>query len=1527
MAPGRRRGAGKGSTAAAARHQWKPGDLVLAKVKGYPAWPATVSEPQKWGYSRDWKKVLVYFFGTYQIAFCNPSDVEPFTEDKKSSLLIKCQGKGADFVRAVDEIIEMAEKMKESRADEVESGNDGVVSDVGVSQVATSCADNSDVKANPCLKLPSLSEAQSDIFMEIDSYASAEASEPRIGPAELLDTCLVSGEHILNDGGPNQTEQLPFLAGKFSRKRSRNISVQTSSLSRHFLSAQHCNTSSEDLEPKKPSLVEEDSDGSYPQLRLEGFGPEKMNNVARKLSGELAKKGTDSSAITQSLSNKLDISDSDKHPNNSYFNLSYSPTSFVAIESSSGSRSGIAIKRGACTFDIDNNCTNEKNEVSELIGESSDKGTEVSSMLPLSDLGMSKVCLALDDGQVKTAVFKKKRKPHKKRALLDTLESSQQIPLSTGCKGSPLWSPDTCFKANEHFVVVNGDEHLPLVKRARVRMEKPLKDESEQCSLDAAEKNSTEDQGNFLSLATLSRAGDAHMSISSTIGDKESSTSLSVSMDNLKPKENGACLPWKAKKYHLIGSVDNEASLPPSKRLHRALEAMSANVAEAAETSIKVQGVKHHQQASEVHSSSGIDIVENNTHNPSVDGSVDSLETPIGLMFQKPHVHVRLITDASEPSASEPPGLPVETCSEEKLHDYNVKGHDGSLHEAIMVADDKGEKIEGSFCSDTHETCSLTESKLSSTSVQGVSVDSSSPRRHGSTDPMLPTESGSALTVDTVEVNRSCENFRKGLSENTETPKVHPVGQCQPEHPILQEGNYVPLEKGNGDSLHVMARPEEDSCTSSTKHGNSVVSLKPQIEEGTDLTSRNEARDGLELTPRVENVDLVSELIPMRGLIFAAQSKAELSHSGSLNRHSPLAEERTADCFASSQSAPACEALHHKASAMPDDGKHQFFINSRMSPDASSLHTFNVEDKPRPSCAEKSLDRAIENAKSSSVLKSFEAMLFTLSRTKDSIGRATRVAIDCAKYGIAKEVVDILLRYLESEPSLHRKVDLFFLVDSIIQCSRGQKGIAGESYSFAVQAVLPRLISAAVPPGTAARENHRQCLKVLRLWLERKTLPESVVRKHMQELEALSDSWILPRRTLRTERALNDPLREMEGMLVDEYGSNTSLQISGFTMPRLLEDEEEISATDGKSIAAMPPVEACKSLEESKEIAKPASEKHRHILEDVDGELEMEDVSPSCETEISASDVPRSENTLSSITQFDKCHSLPVDLPPLPEEIPPSPPPLPSSPPPPAVQPSSCPLPPLPVQSSISHCFVEPELHCAHKNLVYEQNYQGQLQQQFVQQQAVGHASSSHLDAVPHSCSGSMDPQIRMQNIGPFGSPGPYSGSHSALLTVQTGNNIQPIIGPRLPNKNFHVRPPTCAVSNQFSFLHSEPQQRFQPWLESSSSSFQGPSQLMHSRPREHFSNDMGRMENMQDQVDGGCRFAANNHAGPHKTEHMYSHPSSHYGPNEHQNRWQSLPLVGMDYHQNSQSFNHPPLQRQISGVSGNPGPSVWRPT
>lgn len=61
----------------------------------------------------------------------------------------------------------------------------------------------------------------------------------------------------------------------------------------------------------------------------------------------------------------------------------------------------------------------------------------------------------------------------------------------------------------------------------------------------------------------------------------------------------------------------------------------------------------------------------------------------------------------------------------------------------------------------------------------------------------------------------------------------------------------------------------------------------------------------------------------------------------------------------------------------------------------------------------------------------------------------------------------------------------------------------------------------------------------MRVWLERKSLPESIVRHHIQELDSFNDASLASsflRRPSRIERALDDPVNEMEGMLVDEYG-------------------------------------------------------------------------------------------------------------------------------------------------------------------------------------------------------------------------------------------------------------------------------------------------------------------------------------------------------------------------------------------------------
>ncbi|KAL6856992.1 hypothetical protein ACP4OV_018374 [Aristida adscensionis] len=322
-----------------------------------------------------------------------------------------------------------------------------------------------------------------------------------------------------------------------------------------------------------------------------------------------------------------------------------------------------------------------------------------------------------------------------------------------------------------------------------------------------------------------------------------------------------------------------------------------------------------------------------------------------------------------------------------------------------------------------------------------------------------------------------------------------------------------------------------------------------------------------------------------------------------------------------------------------------------------------------------------------------EGMLETLSRTKDSIGRATRLAIECAKYGIAGEVVELLIKKLQSEPNLHRRIDLLFLVDSITQCSHSQKGIAGASYVPTVQAALPRLLGAAAPPEVGARENRRQCLKVLRLWLERKIMPEDILRKHMKDIEVPNHDTSTSYRKgpSRAERSVDDPIREMDDMFVDEYGSNTEFELSGILLSKVFEDDEDFPQINGSSRFTLQPLER-DGIQKDEDSVAQTSVKETIILADtVTTDAAMEDalhLPGAALTEHESMQELCSEQTLIDQNELpplpEGSPPLPEGPPPLPSDSPPSPPPLPPSPPPatppppPPLSPASPPPPPPP---------------------------------------------------------------------------------------------------------------------------------------------------------------------------------------------------------------------------------------------------------
>ncbi|XP_025888857.1 protein HUA2-LIKE 2 [Solanum lycopersicum] len=1306
MAPSRRKGTSKAAAAAAACRQWKVGDLVLAKVKGFPAWPATVSEPEKWGYSRDRKKVLVYFFGTQQIAFCNPVDVEAFTEDKKQSLFVKRRGKGADFIRAVHEIIDCFEKLKTeqpvngSSTDEVSVRSDNVAVELTRTHLEGEALNTLESSS----KVNQGGESEPDFENEAGAVA---AKDDMSHDGEMLSVDPTGVEVMDGPATKTYSTRRKIVGG-----RSRNGAVDRTVPSARRL---------------RSSLR---ADPEVLQKRLFPSGPLTMN----------AGYGANTVRDRYVRRNKMDGKLSDSLDRN---NMEQSD--FVSNGSTEESDSEIA------TVD---SCSVSLNEGSSV--ESGCKPVYKCAVQGVSEVELSHRL----EFQSSAVILKKKRKPNRKRLQIDLSESSAGLDKDAAPEiltarttdvlpGDPVKSDEN----NSKELKEDGDEHLPLVKRARVRMGRSAPEGE---VLDNEVLNDAKSPGaSDKSLEQVPEGDGSCLQNSTCIKSDAYDSSPSKKCSSKRPSF------WEIRKQ-FGGSLDGESALPPSKRLHRALEAMSAYAADddkqdvdglcKMKTSINGYCSSSKEVCSEL--SGGIKVEKNS--------DADRMRSPANSVQED----AAIVASAKALVAQE--GL-------QHLSDVPALT-------TPLACDDSSAKVSYEDKCDVSDAVIQTPQKVESSndcpSSTFVAHSANAESDDGELQGTFKCKCPSPELIMTSDEN--CENEAAESAKHFEDP--------------ISEVSGRSADCGSNDEI-VMSSPEKSdmmrlaSAEAECGKNNNLcqVSLDVSIQDKDKSLKLKEA--GLES----KNISVTSSSSPEK---VVDASLKELHVSGL----SSVSDDQFGDKAVSTTLSSSSHDSFVRIST-PNT------LTCNMSTVDSSMHVSIGSSSPLPHQLhdkQKTSGKLSSRGEANGALGSFEAALGILTRTKESIGRATRVALDCAKLGVASEVVEIIAQKLENESSLRRRVDLFFLVDSIAQFSRGLKGHIGGIYPSAIQGVLPRLISAAAPPGSSSQENRRQCLKVLRVWQERKIIPESAIRPYIRELESFCGSSLgrgFSRRPMRTERAFDDPIREMEGMLVDEYGSNSSFQLPGFRMPAMLKDEE-VSDSDGESFEAVTPEHPAGKPNGEEAIL--VIEKHKRILEDVDGELEMEDVSPVCEGENAS--ISHSIGTDSGlISRPNGGNSFGASFhPPLPKDGPPSSPPLPSSPPPPP------PPPPLPSVMPAPSSFPPPSsiLNLApsivqSKCSMGSQNIKDNLQETIFQRCSVAHVHLAVSDAIHCQTSDSRE----IHGEGPLKVLDSSSSRPSGTGAVShppfgLSNVVHPPDGASA--KGFHLRPPHPAPSNQFSYVHAD---------------------------------------------------------------------------------------------------------------------------
>ncbi|XP_057773998.1 ENHANCER OF AG-4 protein 2-like [Salvia miltiorrhiza] len=1177
MAPGRRRGAKGVKT----KTELSLGELVLAKVKGFPAWPAKISRPEDWQRVPDPRKCFVQFFGTAEIAFVAPGDIQTFTNEAKNKLSARCLGKTVKyFAQAVKEICEEFEELQQKRSSGVRDDN---------------CTQTHPPEAHSV-------DPMVDEALDINQN-NGIVPECKLEMKESDD--LGSGlEHCPHKQDEVECQDVkPYLSDDVNRRLSPPVSLRK----RNKFSSDHNNVVKDSLSVSSPShhsLKKEDpldikvkgrySDGSQNEL-TNGHRSKLAMGSKKKSPG--AGLGSGGSAVSYDHGEVMKR----KFASGGSMKLSSPdiPKLRVDVSSQKGEKRLMKEKRHS-------EAAHDGQQDAKVHFESQNDA-------------MSRKKMKVHHGCEKTGSRTNgaSSPPAKISKTADTGKDTNMIKAQINCK-SDSRSPNSlddkmASKEPKRFTTVGKPEVLQPIRPPIIN-----NSESDEDDLPPIKRHRRE-------LETMSG--------SALISENRLGISVSHKTDSVLPSKvisPVAQLPMKRRSVRICDDDDDELPKTP---VHGGTTSKVSAIPRVSDS--KKKSITHGDKS---------------VYDPQVlrnPGEVDN--NGLKEQVQSNRVMNKLLSPAAQQGI------------EKRMRESSAAHVSPSPRQ-------------------------LDSEKLASMEVKPVSV---SPKR-------------SPQSVGGGRVSRELESKQSNKAPSNDFRKKTPVGDSK-NSASSDRSNLFPNQTLSERSK----QPSSGDKKKTTPKLDSRINDSVAVASNENITSVRERLSASKDNKTSHTVDSKTSdsVMSMKHLIAAAQARKKQTHFQNTYGNPFLFSIPDID-MAGRVPSPAPALLAYEASntlqldvlgahpTSPCSNLHQIPPNNQ--------HENDELEERRVSSGHQGTGSSLSGGTEAAVARdAFEGMIETLSRTKESIARATRLAIDCAKYGLANEVVELLIQKLENEPSLHRRVDLFFLVDSITQCSHTQRGA---SYVSTVQAALPRLIGAAAPTGAGAQENRRQCRKVLRLWLERKILPESVLRRYMDDFGVVNDDTSIPlRRPSRAERAIDDPIREMEGMVVDEYGSNAMFQLPGFLSASVFEEEEDEDATNInlclKDDDVSPSKHTPGSRDPENHSVTPSDRRHC-ILEEVDGELEMEDVSghqkderpvmtngsvelPSLELNPDSMHESSSNTSTEWLPSPDGSPPLPPGSPPLTPQLPTSPPP--SSPPPPP--PPSSPPPPPPPPTIYQHPF------------------------------------------------------------------------------------------------------------------------------------------------------------------------------------------------------------------------------------------------